>query len=546
MNGTSESAALVSGTALLLQQYYKSINGNVLPSALAKAILINSADDINTPGPDYATGFGNMKAAKAMNVIRDNTIFTGTVTQGSIKQFSITVPANIKQLKVSLAWNDTVATAFAPEALINDIDLNVTSALTNQAWQPWVLSTFPDKDSLTALPVRKRDSLNNAEQVTIEDPVAGTYLIDVSGYNILYGEQTFYIVYSYDTTNHFEWNNPTGIDFLEAGKENVLRWESNFPATGDIEYRYSSSNTWLPVIDNIDLSKKFFNWMAPDTIVMAFLRIRSGPDNFYSDSFLITPLLNPKVGFVCSDSVLLYWNKLTAINGYEVYELGEKYMEPFTKVSDTSVLLPVSKLTTKYFAVAPILNNGVAGVESYAFDYTLQGTGCYIKSFITEPDSNVARLMLSLGTLFKVRSVEFERLTPSGFASVYNSTVNNQLEIFYNFPGLTKGINIFRAKIILENGQIIYSANGSVYYIEKGKYLVFPVPVKRGKDIEVFTVTPDGEMLQLFNMMGRIVLNKQINSPHEYINTYSLQPGQYLYRITKIGKKVGTGKLLIL
>ncbi len=86
-NGTSESAAIVSGAVLLLQQYYKQINESILPSALAKAILINTADDINTLGPDYSTGFGNMNAAKAMNVIRDNTIFTGSVTKGNAQQF---------------------------------------------------------------------------------------------------------------------------------------------------------------------------------------------------------------------------------------------------------------------------------------------------------------------------------------------------------------------------------------------------------------------------------------------------------------------------
>ncbi len=87
------------------------------------------------------------------------------------------------------------------------------------------------------------------------------------------------------------------------------------------------------------------------------------------------------MGFVCDDTVLLYWNKVRAANTYEVYELGEKYMEPFIQVSDTSVLLPVDKLTSKFFSVAPILINGVVGIKSYAFDYSLQGTGCILQIF---------------------------------------------------------------------------------------------------------------------------------------------------------------------
>jgi hypothetical protein len=204
------------------------------------------------------------------------------------------------------------------------------------------------------------------------------------------------------------------------------------------------------------------------------------------------------------------------------------------------------KASSKFFSVAPILINGVVGIKSYAFDYSLQGTGCYITNFLTELDSNAARLTLSLGTTFKVRSVAFEKLTSSGFASIYNSPVNNQIYFSLMFQELTKGINIFRAKITLENGEVIYSGNGSVYYVERGNYLVFPVPVKRGNNIEIFTTVPDEEVLQLFDILGRTVLEKQLIYPHEYINTSSLQGGQYFYRISKQGLKVASDKILIL
>lgn len=544
-NGTSEAAALVSGTTLSLQQFYKTKNNNnALPSALAKAILINTADDVYTSGPDFATGFGNMNAIKAIHLINDNNIFSGKISNDSTQYFAINIPPNISRLKVTLTWNDTTATAFAPKALVNDLDLEILSS-SNKIWQPWVLSSFPAADSLTALPQRKRDSLNNVEQVTIENPIAGIYRLKISGYDIATPNQQYYVAYSFDSSNFFQWYFPSKIDFAEAGKQATLRWENSFTGNGTLEYNFLQNNNWLPASQSIDLAKKYLTWSVPETISPCLLRMKIGNQYFFSDTFLITTLLNPKVGYVCGDSILLFWEKLKNINAYQLYRLGEKYMEPFTKVSDTFAIINARNSDTKYFAVAPVFYNGQAGAKSYAFDYTLQGIGCYIRNFLVNEDGNNARLSLSLGTIVNVTNITFEKLSSSGFTPIYNTDVNGKTEFEFTYQPLQKGINIFRAKIILSNGQIIYSGSESVYYAEDGKYLVFPVPVKRNTAIEIFTEIPDEETIQLIDMMGRIVLQKQIQFPHEYIKTGNLQ-GQYFYRIIKKGQKVSSGKLFVL
>ncbi|AIZ64620.1 hypothetical protein PK28_14810 [Hymenobacter sp. DG25B] len=61
--GTSDAAALVSGAALLVQQAYREQYAGELPSsALVKAVLLNSADDIDAAGPDFRTGYGQLDA----------------------------------------------------------------------------------------------------------------------------------------------------------------------------------------------------------------------------------------------------------------------------------------------------------------------------------------------------------------------------------------------------------------------------------------------------------------------------------------------------
>ncbi|MEO7835001.1 MAG: S8 family serine peptidase, partial [Ginsengibacter sp.] len=308
MNGTSESAALVSGTVALLQQFYIEKNQEDLPSALAKAILINSADDVNNPGPDFKTGFGNMNAMKAMNCINENKILSGSIGNGITNSFDLTIPENTSLLKITLVWNDTTASTLSPKALMNDLDLELLSTSKNKTWNPWVLNTFPNEDSLNKPAVRMRDSLNNQEQITLENPVAGNYKIKVIGHNILTSDQKYFIAYSLDSAFYFIWQRPAGDDFAEKGTATILKWQSSFTGIGVLEYKFISDQSWRKIAD-VDFSKSNFRWLVPDTIAHVLLRMKINSSYFYSDTFLITTLLQPKTGFICGDSILIYWNK---------------------------------------------------------------------------------------------------------------------------------------------------------------------------------------------------------------------------------------------
>lgn len=544
INGTSESAALVSGTAGLLQQYFKAKNNQDLPSALAKAILINSADDVNNPGPDFKTGFGNMNAMKAMDCINENHILSGTITNRNTDSFNITIPENISLIKITLAWNDTTASAFSPRALINDLDLELVSPSQNTVWKPWVLNTFPNADSLNKPAIRNRDSLNNVEQITLEKPAAGIYKINVKGYNVITSNQKYFIAYSLDSAFYFNWQRPAGEDFAQKGMPSVLKWRSSFTGSGQLEYKFIPDQSWQKIAD-VNIAKNNFSWLVPDTIARVLLRMKINNNYYYADTFLITTLLQPKTGFVCGDSILIYWNKINAINNYQVYHLGEKYMEPFKTVSDTLAIILKNDLANHFLAVSPILADSTAGTKSYAFDYTLQGAGCFINSFYTNVENNKARLVLDLGTLHDVASIAFEKLNGNNYETVFSTEVP-QLENTFDFAPLKNGISFFRAKVVLKNGNVIYSQIEPVTYVEPGKYLLVPVPAKKNEAINLYTTLPDGEIITLMDATGKIVLQKEIQFTHEYIPTTAMQAGFYFYQITKKGVKVSSGKLLVL
>ena len=57
----------ISGVLAQLYQAYKEINSSTNPpSALMKCILLNTADDLGNPGPDFQHGWGVVNALRAV------------------------------------------------------------------------------------------------------------------------------------------------------------------------------------------------------------------------------------------------------------------------------------------------------------------------------------------------------------------------------------------------------------------------------------------------------------------------------------------------
>jgi len=309
-DGSSGAAALVSGTAIVLQQAYKNNTGTLPSSALVKAVLLNSCDDVAASGIDFISGFGSLNAYKAAAGMAAQKYFTGTVANNGVQTFAVTIPPNLGKAKFTLVWNDVAATANAFKAIKNDLDLQVQSLATSQIWLPWVLNSFANKDSLQLLPTRKRDSLNTVEQITIDNPAAGNYNIIVTGFNLGSNTQPFAIAYQFDTANVFNWIFPTATDNIFPAVSNLIRWSASFGATAaSMEYSVTNGASWQSIPGTINLTGNYFRWTAPDTNAIALLRMTIGSQQFISDPFSISAKPDLGIGFNCADSTLLYWNK---------------------------------------------------------------------------------------------------------------------------------------------------------------------------------------------------------------------------------------------
>lgn len=194
-SGTSMSAPNVSGSLGLLLQYRKIIAGNnPMRSSTLKGLVIHTADEAGTnPGPDYAYGWGLMNTLKAAQIMRRDSaqglnkfIREFTLSQGQ----TIDIPVysdGTQPLRATICWTDPAGTPPAPSLdppnimLVNDLDLRIISG--SSTYYPWILNpSNPSSAATTGDNIR-----DNVEQVHIENPSSGFYVVRISHKGTLSG-----------------------------------------------------------------------------------------------------------------------------------------------------------------------------------------------------------------------------------------------------------------------------------------------------------------------------------------------------------------------
>ncbi len=545
IDGSSGSAALVSGVSLLLQQQYRTLQGSMPANALLKAVLLNSADDTGNKEVDFSNGFGNLNALNAVRTIQAGRYWSGAVNNNGTQQFFLSIPAGINKVKITLVWNDLPATVNAAKALVNDLDLELINSTTNQTWKPWVLNSFPHIDSLKQLATRKKDSINNVEQVTLDNPAAGNYQVSIKGTNITSTSQVFHIAYQFDSAEVFEWHFPTRKDPVFSSAVNTIRWHSSYSsATGKLDYSIDDGATWQLIDAAADLAKGYYNWQTPMLTSSALLRITSGSRQVASDTFLISTRPQTGVGFNCPDSFLIYWNKLPFVNSYRLYKLGSRYMEPILQTADTFSVLQKNTNTSRYYAVAPLVA-GKEGIRSYTFNYALQGVDCYIKSFLATLVGNSSELTLALGTRYNIERIVLEKFDGANFKSLQQLVTNTNLLVKFVDNNLVKGLNIYRIKLELAGGAVLYSLVENVFYFKGSGYVIYPNPAGQNSEIYIAQQNVDIALMQLFNASGVKIYEKVLDDRINKIAAGILSKGFYFIRIIANGKQIETMKLVV-
>ncbi len=549
--GTSAAAAMGSSVALLLQDAYEQKYPGQLPdNALVKAIMINSANDIGAEGIDFASGYGSINAFRAVkNIIKEN-YFSGTIRQGQDQVFTLQVPPNAKNLKITLVWNDPPALPGAYKSLMNDLDLSLKTPSSGQNILPWVLNSSPFLDSINLLPHRAKDSLNVVEQISLNTVAEGNYTLHVNGYKLATAFQSFYVTYQWDTINTFHWVSPTKNDNIFSGKTNIFRWESNYKAsqTGILEISLDQGLHWATINSTINLTQPYFSWVAPDTFTRGIARMIINSTIFPSDTFVISSPLPLEVGFDCPDSVLVKWNSLNGANAYNIYSLEGNSISLVKRTNQNYMVLAKNKVGYPYFAVAPLSSNGLTGIRSYTINSTLQGLNCYVKSFLADlQTNNVVDLQLNLGSTYHIQSITFQKRSVSGWRDLTTlATLQLQLNYVTNDSVLQTGVNVYRAKLSLMDGSILFTGIDSVYLFRNDNFLVYPNPILKEQSLTIlskdYTYPHD---IKIYNFLGSPVLEKTSLNAIDYIPMLGFTGGIYIIIIEEKGKMIYNKKIVI-
>lgn len=539
LDGSSGAAAIVSGLSLLVQELYATRKGTLPPTCLVRAIIFNSADDILSKGVDYRSGFGNVNAYKALKLVGDSQFFIDSTKTNEIREFQINIPENTAEVKIMLCWNDPPAKANAPRALLHDLDLSLINLQTAEEWLPWVLSTFPHADSLAGLPVRTRDSINNAEQVTVTNPAPGKYSIKVVGNNIE-GVQPFSVSYQFTQGNIFEWNYPTTSSKLLAGTRELVKFQSNIPEQPRIE--------WQPIGGAWQQIPSYPGQVAalevPDINSRAILRATVAGEVYYSDTFSISSIPQPAIGFVCGDSVLVTWEKgnYTLFN---IYRLGSRYFEPERSVRNSSVMLDTKQFPLSLVMIEPVFTDNTVAARSFAINFLTQGVACYIKSFLADLENNAARIQFDLGSVSGIDSIILEKEYRNGFLPIKIISTPVQLSYFHLDSNITKGQNRYRLRIVTDDGKSRFSDNEVVYSLGGKEIIVYPNPVLQNQPLRILSADTDETEVILSDLFGRVVIRKKLREQVESLSIGNLPKGLYFYRLLRRKELRHYGRIVV-
>ena len=371
--GTSMSCPGIAGIMAQLYQAYKELNGGVNPpSALMKCVLLNSADDLGNAGPDFKYGWGEVNAFKAVKMLENTNYTSSTISHLGINTHTIIIPAGVTQVKIMTYWHDKEASTSASIALVNDINTTLSYIPLGISYSPLVLDESPTQSALNSAAVPGIDDLNNMEQIVLDNPISGSYILNVNGFSIPYGPQEYWVTYEF-IMEDVEITYPIGGEGFVPGENEIIRWDASIGTTPFVlEYTTDGFN-WNTINSNVNAGNRYFSWSVPNTITdLAKVRVTRGTFTDESDeNFTIIGIpQNVFVDWICPDSIYVFWNAVSGATGYEISMLGNRYMDSMTTTVNTMglILNPNSANIDSWFSVCAKVNGnkGRRAIAVYA------------------------------------------------------------------------------------------------------------------------------------------------------------------------------------
>ncbi|MEX2597472.1 MAG: S8 family serine peptidase [Salibacteraceae bacterium] len=397
-NGTSMSCPGITGSLAVLYEAFEDITGSSPDGGLMKAIVLNTAEDLGNAGPDFIYGWGRINARKAFEVINQGSYQTSSVGQSQEETFNLTVPSSQSRARFMVYWTDPAAQINATTALINDLDLKVIDP-NGDTLLPYVLNSAPNPTTLDEPAAYGEDHLNNVEQVELVNPQSGTYQVIVNGALVPMGPQSFYLVHWFEP-NELEITHPVGGETIIPQSTQLIRWDAGDTSeTIQVEYTLDGGANWTLLSSAILPDQGFIYWPVPfATTSKAQVRLTQGSTVVYSDYFSVMPVPeNLNVAWVCPDSLAVTWSPVTNATEYNVYRLGQKYMDSIgSSLTIDFVDYNVSPLNPNvWYSVSSVGPNGARSERAIAINKPVGVFNCFLNS-----DLEMVTLLPESSTMF--------------------------------------------------------------------------------------------------------------------------------------------------
>jgi hypothetical protein len=332
---------------------------------------MNTANDAGNVGPDFKFGWGIVNGLRAAKLIEENRFLSSSVSQGASNDHTINVPSGTKQVRFMVYWNDSPASPGADPALVNDLDLLVTTP-SSTVLEPYVLDSTPNAAALDTPATNGPDHLNNVEQVLVNNPAAGNYTINIDGFNVPMGPQEYFVVYEIISENLTVTYPNAGESFV-PGETESLHWDAvavNNTSSFVLEYSVDNGTSWN-AITTVASTETNYGWNVPNTVTgEALIRISNGSNQDVSDAnFSIAPLVtNVQATQICPSDATFSWNAVSGAESYDFYILGDKYMEVVGNSTTTNISVPITNSNDPiwFAAVAKNTTDGWEGRRSIA------------------------------------------------------------------------------------------------------------------------------------------------------------------------------------
>ncbi len=382
--GTSMACPAVTGSLTLMYERYRQLHAGADPkSALIKALACNTAEDLGNSGPDFTYGFGMLNTRRGVDAIDSSRYFINSITEAGNATHNITIPPNTRRVKIMLYWADVAAASSAGMALVNDLDMVVIEpSLTLH--RPLVLNTTPA--NVNNIATEAPDHLNNIEQVVIENPAAGIYAANITGYNIPFGPQEYVVAYEI-IKNGVTVEYPFGGETWVPGETENIRWNAygNESNTFTIEYSPNSGGSWTTIDNNVAATTRVYPWAVPAAATnAALIRVsRNGTALSDQSNFNFSILGQPTVTAtnVCEGAVQLDWPAVTAASSYTILQLVNDSMQVIGNTSSNSYLITGLDKNKIYWLGVVAKNTTVAGRRSVSVKTQPNSGPCTLAAF---------------------------------------------------------------------------------------------------------------------------------------------------------------------